>query len=518
MIGSANSEGCADIIVVGGGGAGLAAAAEAAKLGRRVIVVEKNPLLGGSTRLAVGLLVAAGSHMQRKAGVQDSPDLHDSELAELVKTQGIIDNPELRRLLVANSADTLNFLASIGVDFLGPLDHPPFKVKRFHQALPDGRAYIYRLERLCRSLGVEILLNTRARCLLLTRGRVTGIEVELSNGNVESMFARAAVILASGDFSANRELRAKFIGQGSELIDAYNATATGDGHLMAIEIGAKLAPRPDLGPTMGTIAFPRSTQKSVILSLPPYRFLTLTMKFAMDYLPAWMVRPFVMRGALADLPIEPCLYEEGAILINRNGERFTDEVRVTGAEIARQPGGEAFIVFDDRIATLFGAWPHFVAAAPGVAYAYVEDYRKVRKDIFFRAPSVESLAYRLGVPPDRFKETVGSRNSVGLATGKALAAAPYFALGPLIVRMRHVPIGIAVDGRLQVLKETGEPIPGLFAAGDTGQAGFAGIAHGHSLAWAFTTGRLAGRNAALEPSISQHTLASKCRRANLARS
>lgn len=487
----------ADVIVVGGGGAALAAAAEAAKLECRVIVVEKNPVLGGSTGLSVGLLIAAGTHLQRRAGIEDSAEVHAAEYARFIEAQGIADNPELRRLLVDSSAETVRFLASIGVDFFGPLENPPFKTRRFQQVLPGGRACIYRLERHCRSLGVEIRCRTRARRLLLAGGRVCGVEVESPEGMVETLFARSGIILATGDISANPELRTKFVGSGSEAIEAYNPTATGDGHLMALAIGARIVSRLDLGASVGTVAFPPAGEKNVILSLPPRRCITLAMKLALAYLPARMVRPFILKAALPHLSIEPAFYAAGAILINRNGERFADELRVTGADIASQPRGEAFILFDNRIATLFGAWPHYVSAVPGLAYAYVDDYRNARRDLFFRARSVESLASRLGIPAGRLQETVAS---LGLRRGEAkfAGAAPYFALGPLVARVRHVPVGIGVNARLQVLTETGEPIPGLFAAGDAGQGGFVAVGHGHSLSWAFTTGRLAGRNAALE--------------------
>ena len=490
--GSAASGNPVDIIVVGGGGAALAAAAESARLGQRVIVLEKNPVLGGSTRLAVGLMMAAGTRIQRRAGVQDTPQQYEAELSELTKAQGIASDGDLRRLLVDNAADTVNFLESIGVDFIGPLEQPPFKVRRFHQALPDGRAYIRRLERHCRSLGVEIRLGARVQRLLLNDARVTGVEIASSDGALEVIAARAGVILATGDFSANRELRARFVGKDPQSVEAYNLTATGDGHLMALEIGAALAPHPDLGPQIGTIAFSRAIDKSAIFGLPPYRILTLMMKFAMRTLPDAWLRPFVLRAALADLPIDPALYAEGAILVNRDGERFADERSLTCDDVARQPRGEAFIVFDNRIATLFSAWPHFVCAAQGVVYAYIDDFRKARQDLYFRANSVELLAKQLGASPSRLAQSLLSIR----AAGTALTSPPYFALGPLSAKIRHVPVGVTVNVRLQVLKNTGEAIPGLFAAGDVGQGGFVGPGHGQSLAWALTSGRLAGRYAA----------------------
>lgn len=210
------------------------------------------------------------------------------------------------------------------------------------------------------------------------------------------------------------------------------------------------------------------------------------MKLAMRWLPHGMLRPMVMAAAMTALSPERPFFERGAILINRRGERFADELGAPGTEISRQPGGEAFVVFDDRIARLFSAWPNYVSTAPGIAYAYVDDYRRARQDMFYEAPSAEALAARLRMP------------AVALAmvlNQKGLREAPYYAMGPIKAWLLLTPIGTAVNARLQVLKGDGSPIPGFYAAGSAGQGGFTTTAHGHGLGWAFTSGRLAARNA-----------------------
>jgi len=77
-----------------------------------------------------------------------------------------------------------------------------------------------------------------------------------------------------------------------------------------------------------------------------------------------------------------------------------------------------------------------------------------------------------------------------------LVMPPFYALGPIKLWVMVAPIGLAVNTRLEVLNEGGQPIPGLYAAGNAGQAGFTVTGHGHGLGWAFTSGRLAARNAA----------------------
>jgi succinate dehydrogenase/fumarate reductase flavoprotein subunit len=472
-----------DIVVVGGGGAGLSAAAEAARLGRKVTLIEKNARVGGTTGIAVGTLMAACTDMQRRAGIEDSPHRHEEEIAKLSGMLGLVDNPALLRLLTENVPDTVNFFASIGVDFIGPLFQPPFPTQRFYQALPGGRAYVRRLLIHCRRLGVAIRTGVKAERLRFEAGRVTGVETK------GEIFRARAVVLASGDFSANHAMRAELLGPGADGIEAINQDSTGDGQRMAVAIGAKLARRPDLpAARLVQARFPPPARADFVASLPPWRVLTLAMKYAMTWLPNSMLRPIILRAAMTALAPERALYEEGAILVNRRGERFADEMGLPAPEIARQPEGEAFLVFDARIAEKYNRWPHYVSTAPGVAFAYVADYRRVRPDICFTAPSIEELASRISAPPAALAATVAKTKLDG----------PFHAMGPLKAWLLLTHTGLAVDTRLQVLSESGAPIAGLFAAGGAGQGGFNSIYHGHSLGWAFTSGRLAGRSAAFD--------------------
>jgi succinate dehydrogenase/fumarate reductase flavoprotein subunit len=234
-----------DVVIVGGGGSGLAAAAEAARLGASVVVLEKNEELGGTTAISVGSIMASRTALQRAAGISDSPERHERELAKLIAHLGIDDNPVLRRLLTQNVGETVDFLASIGVDFFGPLEQPPFETKRFHIGLPGGRVYVERLRRFCKKFGVEMLLNHRVCALIKSDDRVTGVRVTGPDEIESIIIARRGVILASGDFSADAKLRSELLPPGLEKVPPINPASTGDGQTMATSIGAKLALRPD---------------------------------------------------------------------------------------------------------------------------------------------------------------------------------------------------------------------------------------------------------------------------------
>ena len=75
----------ADVIVVGGGGSGLAAAAEASHSGGRVIVLEKQHQLGGTTALAVGSIMASETDLQKQLNVKDNPADHAADLEQIAK-------------------------------------------------------------------------------------------------------------------------------------------------------------------------------------------------------------------------------------------------------------------------------------------------------------------------------------------------------------------------------------------------------------------------------------------------
>jgi succinate dehydrogenase/fumarate reductase flavoprotein subunit len=173
------------------------------------------------------------------------------------------------------------------------------------------------------------------------------------------------------------------------------------------------------------------------------------------------------------------------VLVNREGRRFADEKNGPARAVPMQPEKLAFIAFDESIAERFQAWPYFISTAPGIAYAYLDDYRRSRADLYHRAATVEALAASLGVPAGALGQSLAG-----------LRQPPFYALGPVRSYVVFTDGGLRVTERLEVVGPSGTPIPGLFAAGSTGQGGVLLEGHGHHLGWAFISGRIAGRNAA----------------------
>ncbi|MBT5938297.1 MAG: FAD-dependent oxidoreductase [Rhodospirillaceae bacterium] len=505
----------ADVVVVGGGGAGLAAAAEASHFSGRVIVLEKQPDLGGTTALAVGSIMASETDLQKKLNVKDSPRDHAADLEQIAENLKIYDDPKLRNLMTENVSDTVKFLQKLGVQFVGPVDQPPHRQPRLHQIIPSARGYISSLERHCRENNVGILLGMAATELVVEDQKVIGVLAKDAAGDTVRVLANKGVVLASGDVSANKRLMKEYVSPDLDRFEPFNPACTGDGQDMAAGIGAKLIARRDFGAEgLVQIRFAPPARSNWIQKLPLTPLMSKLMKFALAYLPGAVLRPFIMKFLTTALGPDLRVYENGAILVNKEGERFADELHAVGLHdvgeyerpdqgefsdlppnlaLADQPGGEAFVIFDDTFAQKFTKWPYFVSTAPGIAYAFMDDYRRSRADLFYSGQSIEELAKNLGVNAEKLATTISEINRQREGSDQQIIAAPFHALGPLKAWIFTAQVGINVNQRLQVLNGDGEVIAGLYAAGSTGVGGFASTGHGHSLAWAFTSGRLAGR-------------------------
>ena len=154
----------------------MSAAAEAAALGRKVLLLEKTREPGGATSWAVGTMTATQTSLQKRAGIEDSPEWHFEDLSKHNGPLDPRDNLRLRRILVDQSTDALNWLMSLGVVFVGPMPEPPHRVARMHNIVPSAKAFAQRLVRHCRGLGVELRTSVRVAGLIVEDGRVVGVE------------------------------------------------------------------------------------------------------------------------------------------------------------------------------------------------------------------------------------------------------------------------------------------------------------------------------------------------------
>jgi fumarate reductase flavoprotein subunit len=353
--------------------------------------------------------------------------------------------------------------------------------------LPNSRSFIYHLERRARKAGVEIRPGVVVDRLALDGERVTGVAA--TSAGAPTLFrARRGVILATGDFTNSPEFKARFMGPQEAKVEGVNKTATGDGQRMAERLGARILNGDlALGPEIRFIA---PATETFLRRLPPWRWLGAAMEWSLEHLPPALLRPFMMKFLTTALAPSAALFEAGALLVNSRGERFGDELERPAWRIPDQPGKTAYILIDRLLGERFSSWPDFVSTAPGIAYAYIADYKRNRPDIYTEAPTLEALALKLGMNPDALNASVSNPGA------NPPGAGPYIALGPVRAVFVHSEGGLAVDEQHRVLGASGQPIRGLYAAGSTGQGGLLLKGHGHHLAWAFVSGRRAGSFAA----------------------
>ena len=495
-----------DVVVVGGGGAGLAAAVAAARAGGKVVLIEKMSFLGGNTVLAGGALNAADPALEAKqkmsAGQRKMVDellaekprneLQAQLLASLKKQWDaagkknpdiLFDCPELHALQTYKAGDyaadlqlidKLSRLAPATVDRLAKmgLKWNDFSSQyvgaiwpRCHDAAnyTSGQGYIdtFRKTIAEEKLPVQILLQTKAKELIKKDGRVVGVKAEGPNGESVTLNARKGVIMTSGGFGANVEMRQKYDtiwgGKLGKNIGTTNSRAiTGEGMLMAEKAGAKLI-------DMGYI----------------------------QLLPVTDPQNGTVSG----------ICQGTAIYVNTEGKRFVNEMgrrdELSKAALA-QPGGVFY-----RMCTVKNARLN----KDGMTTLGLPIETFIKNGKVIRGENVDDLAKKINVDPKVLKETFDKFNEFCRSQGQDTefgrpSCAPNIPMyeGPYFAELRtpsvhHTMGGIQVDVNSQALDANGKPIPGLYAAGEvTGGIHGTNRVGGNAISDALTFGNEAGKN------------------------
>lgn len=483
-----------DVIVVGGGGSGLAAAVSAAEHGASVLLLEKREQLGGTTGIAVGSFTANRTRLQQRAHIEDSPEDHDVDAGKFATTEiEQHNNSRLRQFFLSHSADTLHWLMDMGLSFHGPSPEPPNRVNRMHNVVPGAKAYIATLQARLLKLGGTIQTNARVVELKQAEhGAVTGVVAEI-DGQQQFVAAERGVVLAAGDYANCPATIARFKGDRYSSIEGINPNADGDGHRLAESVGAKLL-NMDItyGPELRFIAPSGRTFQQL---LPTHGPLAWVMGRLLPLIPKFVMNAMIRRLLVTWQHPENGLFDDGAILINRHGQRFCDETAWPDREIAvaAQPGKECFILLDERLNNRYSEWPHFISTAPKIAYAYIADYLRLRPDVAAENTSLAELARQRGIDSAALQTTVETVNSERSQTSvPQLTGSRWVMLGPAKAYFTTTEGGAAINQHMQVLDETGNAIPNLYAVGQTGLGGQILWGHGLHIAWAMTSGRLVG--------------------------
>ncbi len=491
----------ADIIIVGGGGSGLAAAARAAQLGLRVLLLERQPQLGGTTGIAVGSFTANRTSLQAEKQVEDTLKGHVEDAGRFAAPQIEAQNAAfLREYFLSEAADTFEWLRGLGLVFHGPSPEPPNRVPRMHNVVPNARAYIAVLHREALRHGAQILCRAGVTRLLTESDedrqsfRITGVEADV-NGRSQQFTARLGVVLAAGDYANSSELIRRFKGADFGDIEGINPHACGDGHRLAESVGARLLNMEiTYGPELRFVSQPPRLP-AWLRQLGHWSAARRLMGWTLPLLPDALLRAYIKRLLVTWQHPEEALFADGAILVNSSGSRFCEETVSPQREIAvaRQPGKEAYILLDEPLCAHYSRWPHFISTAPEIAYAYVNDYLRLRPDIAVQGSTLEELVTRRRLARpflDNLQNTLASCRDRPLPPVARYQGNRWVLLGPVKSWFTTTEGGAAITRKLEVLNEQDHPIPGLYAIGQNGLGGQILWGHGLHIAWAITSGRL----------------------------
>ena len=487
-----------DLVVVGAGGAGMTAAITAAEEGKSVVILESQSAAGGNSVRATGGMNAAKTKYQdnnefaESAGVEKTlaaaeAYMDNKDVAALVDTvkqqwadyqanpEGYFDSVELMELdtmiggkcvnnfdlvktLAENSADSIDWLASIGADLNNVGQFGGASVKRIHRPVNDegqvvsvGSYIVPILEKQAEKEGVEIMYETTANKILMEDGKAVGVEAEGKTGNKVTVNAKA-VVLATGGFGANNDMVAEQNSALKGYITTNAAGAQGQGITMATADDVNAA--------------------------------------TVDMDQIQLHQTVHVEGDSAILITEG-LRGDGAILVNQSGERFTDEVGtrdVVSAAENDQEGGYAWLIVDQKMAD-----------ASAVIQGYID------KGYAEKGETYEELAKAMGTDESTFAATMDEWNKCvenkkdekfnRTTFADKLDTAPYYAI-KVQPGIHHTMGGLVIDTKAEVMNTDNKVIDGLFAAGEvTGGVHGANRLGGNAVADFVVFGRIAGSSA-----------------------
>lgn len=454
-----NVEETHDIVIIGAGGAGLTAAIEAKAAGADVIVLEKMPLAGGNTLISGAEYAAPANWIQEKEGIEDNIELF---IADTLKGGDYKNNEELVRVLAENALAGAKWLRDeVGVVWEDELMFfGGHSVKRSLIPLgASGREIISKQLAKADEMGIPIMLNTKATSLITDgSGKVIGVNAEGEDANYV-FYTNKAVIIASGGFGSNIEMRVKYNPEIDESILSTNTPgSTGDGIIMAEEIGADLV--------------------------------------GMEYIQTYPICD-PLTGTL--LYFDDARLYGHTVIVNLEGKRFVEELGrrdVMSMAIKAQTGHVCYEIVDHN---------GFVNSkleenhGPEIEYLY-------ENNLLVKADTLKEAADFFGIDAVEMQATIDRYNSY-VADGKdpefnkrslpsTIEQGPFYIL-KATPAVHHTMGGIRINTQAQVLDTEGKVIEGLYAAGEvTGGIQGANRLGSNALADITVFGRIAGQNAA----------------------
>ena len=438
-----------DVVIVGSGGAGLAAAIQAHDEGAHVVIIEKMPTIGGNTIKASVGMNAAETRFQKIKGIEDSKELF---YEETLKGGKFKNNPELLREFVELAPEAIEWLAAKEIELNDITITGGMSIDRTHR--PEDRSAVggFLISGLVKNVNkrdIEVLLETSVAEILYENGAVTGVKV-VDEYNDSRILNAKSVIVATGGFSANREMVVKYRPELDGFVTTNHKGATGSGIAMLQKIGADTV-------DMGEIQIHPTVEQTT----------------------SYLISESIRGG--------------GAILVSQAGKRFYNEMETrdkVSAEIIALPEKSAWVIFDEQVRANNKAADEYIA-----------------KGFVLSAPTPEELAVKLNMNPVALTETLERYNlfvvekkdeDFGRTTAlrHPLNKGPFFAIR-IAPGVHHTMGGVVINTDTAVLDAQKQPITGAWAAGEVaGGIHGANRIGGNAVADIIIFGILAGRNAA----------------------
>lgn len=460
------SELTADVVIIGGGGSGLSAAVAATDEGSSVVVIEKMGFLGGNTIVCGGIYNTPDPEHQKPQGIEDSVDLYVKQTYE---GGDKVANLDLVKTLCGNAYDGLKWLEGMGMKFDDKIIQGAGSLyPRTHQSLePLGTGFVNAYMRTLESRGdqCKILTDTKGESLIMDGDKVVGVKATNKDGSELTLKANKGVIITTGGFAGNVELRQQYntSGKWSDLGENVPTTnmpgVTGDGIKMASEAGADLVDMEQI--------------QLLYLSIPK-------------------------NGGIAGLYN---LGAENTIFVNKEGNRF---VREDGrrdlicTNILAQTDGLMYMI-------------HSADVLPDITKAKTLEGVPMTEILenntygWQTGETLEELAEKLGMPAENLIAAVDKYNAAVDAgkdefgrelLKKKFENGPWYAV-PRVPAVHHTMGGIRIDSEGHALNANGEIIKGLYCAGEvTGGIHGANRLGGNAVVDTVVFGRIAGTSAA----------------------
>ena len=447
-----------DVLVVGAGAGGLSAAHNAIDAGLSVAVFEKMAIPGGSSAICGGQWAVSNSKYQQRQGIKDSDALF---VEDMLKTGQHVND----KTLVEAFRDEFNWVTSHGVEPYQVGVNAGMSVPRSHYFKPAD--IIIMMADYVQKKGGVLMYETKAERLLWdsNKSRICGVKVS-SNGKTYNYEARKGVVLAAGGFSRNPALLKKYAPLMTTASVIAGAGTHGDGLLMAQAYGADVLDTNYIKATYGYVLDP---------------------KVAAD---------------------KSASYYAGAIMVNKDAKRFVNEslsYKLLGDAALAQKDGASFLLFDDDIRK----------AAMKADKRDARFWERIDKDgktpFAYVGKTIADVARQAGLDPQVLEKTVQTynetapagkdafgRTSLSSGFGKPLPIrkAP-FVLMPATAALIATYCGVRIDPQARVIDVFGEPIEGLYAAGEmTGGVHGAAYMSGTALGKAYAFGRIAAQTIA----------------------